>query len=72
MRTIISLLFLLSIAGNAAADIDTLRSDGAVTHHKFEFTQNEDGSVRQFWATSGDAGETWATIWDGHYERTTR
>jgi tetratricopeptide (TPR) repeat protein len=44
-------------------------ADGAVTHHKFEFTQNEDGSVRQFWATSTDAKETWATIWDGHYER---
>lgn len=44
-------------------------ADGAVTHHKFEFTQNEDGSVRQFWATSTDAMATWTTIWDGHYER---
>lgn len=43
-------------------------ADGAVTHHKFEFTQNEDGSVRQFWATSTDDKETWNTIWDGHYE----
>ena len=43
--------------------------DGAVTHHKFEFTQNEDGSVRQFWATSTDAMLNWTTIWDGHYER---
>jgi len=41
------------------------------TQHKFEFTQNGDGSVRQFWATSTDAGETWATIWDGHYEKST-
>jgi tetratricopeptide (TPR) repeat protein len=44
-------------------------ADGAITHHKFEFTQNEDGSVRQFWATSTDAKETWNTIWDGHYIR---
>ena len=44
-------------------------ADGAVTHHKFEFTQNEDGSVRQFWATSTDAKETWTTSWDGHYQR---
>lgn len=44
-------------------------ADGAVTHHKFEFTQNDDGSVRQFWATSTDAKETWTTSWDGHYER---
>jgi hypothetical protein len=28
-----------------------------------------DGSVRQFWQTSSDGGETWATIWDGHYEK---
>ena len=44
-------------------------ADGAITHHKFEFTQNEDGSVRQFWATSSDAKKTWSTIWDGHYAR---
>jgi hypothetical protein len=47
-------------------------ADGAVTHHKFEFTQNDDGSVRQFWATSTDAKETWSTLWDGHYARTAR
>ena len=44
-------------------------ADGSVTHHKFEFTQNEDGSVRQFWATSTDNKETFTTIWDGHYEK---
>jgi len=44
-------------------------ADGSVTHHKFEFTQNGDGSVRQFWQTSSDGGETWGTIWDGHYEK---
>jgi hypothetical protein len=43
--------------------------DGSVTYHKFEFTQNGDGSVRQHWQTSSDAGETWATIWDARYER---
>ena len=36
-------------------------ADGSVTHHKFEFTQNEDGSVRQFWATSTDNKETFNT-----------
>ena len=44
-------------------------ADGAITHHKFEFTQNEDGSVRQFWATSTDDKVTFNTIWDGHYEK---
>jgi len=44
-------------------------SDGSVTHHKFEFTQYEDGAVRQFWATSTDDQQSWTTIWDGRYER---
>ncbi len=44
-------------------------ADSSVTHHKFEFTQNGDGTVRQFWATSTDDRATWTTIWDGHYER---
>ena len=44
-------------------------ADGAVTHHKFEFTQNEDGSVRQFWATSSDDKDSWNTVWDGHYTK---
>ena len=44
-------------------------ADGSITHHKFEFTQNDDGSVRQFWATSTDDKETFNTIWDGHYEK---
>ncbi len=95
MRTIISLLFVLSITGNAAADIDAKTerdsdvsqggqardggifytaetinpADGAITQHEFEFTQNEDGSVRQFWTTSTDDKETWNTIWNGHYSR---
>lgn len=43
--------------------------DRSVTHHRFNFTQNGDGSVRQHWQTSSDAGKTWATIWDGRYER---
>lgn len=42
-------------------------ADGVVTHHKFEFTQYENGDVRQFWQTSTDGGETYSTIWDGRY-----
>ena len=44
-------------------------ADGAVTQHKFEFTQIGEGGVRQYWETSADSGETWQTIWDGRYER---
>lgn len=45
-------------------------TDGSVTHHKFEFTQIDKGSVRQYWQTSTDGGESWQSIWDGRYERT--
>ncbi len=44
-------------------------ADGAVTLHKFEFTQIENGIVRQYWETSTDDGETWTAIWDGRYQR---
>ncbi len=40
-----------------------------VTYHKFEFTQNGDGSIRQLWQTSGSKAGPWSTIWDGHYVR---
>jgi tetratricopeptide (TPR) repeat protein len=47
-------------------------ADRVVTHHKFQFTRNEDGSVRQFWQTSPEIvpeKANWTTIWDGHYAR---
>jgi len=40
---------------------------GTVTQHKLTFTQNADGSVRQFWEQSSDEGETWTVAFDGHY-----
>lgn len=43
-------------------------ASGAVTHHRFEFTPQPGGEVRQFWATSSDKSE-WTTIWDGIYKR---
>jgi tetratricopeptide (TPR) repeat protein len=43
-------------------------ADGSVTHHKFEFTVIGEDGVRQYWETSTDGGETWQSIWDGHYE----
>jgi len=44
-------------------------ADGSVTLHDFNFTLYENGDVRQFWAQSGDGGETWNTVWDGRYVR---
>ncbi len=37
--------------------------------HKLTFSRNEDGSVRQHWEQSGDGGDTWQTVFDGHYVR---
>lgn len=42
---------------------------GQVTLHRFNFTPNDDGSVRQHWTQSTDDGETWNTVWDGRYVR---
>ncbi len=47
----------------------TSPADGTITLHKFEFTQIENGIVRQYWETSTDDGETWTAIWDGRYQR---
>lgn len=44
-------------------------ADGSKTLHKFEFTQLDNGVVRQYWETSSDDGATWVSIWDGRYER---
>jgi len=44
-------------------------ADGSVTLHRFDFTRNGDGTVRQHWQTSTDGGATFTTVWDGHYER---
>ena len=47
-------------------------ADGVVTLHKFDFTQIENGIVRQLWQTSSDDGETWTIAWDGRYSRLER
>lgn len=44
-------------------------ADDSKIEHKLTFSQNEDGSVRQHWEQSTDGGETWKTVWDGHYVR---
>lgn len=46
-------------------------ADGSQTLHKFEFTKISDGIVRQYWETSSDDGETWTSIWDAEYAKTT-
>lgn len=45
----------------------TKNQEGKSIKHKLTFSQNDDGSVRQLWDQSSDGGETWQTVWDGHY-----
>jgi hypothetical protein len=44
-------------------------ASGAATLHKLTFTPNAEGSVRQFWESSKDNGETWTVAFDGHYAK---
>ena len=36
-------------------------------HQRISWTPNDDGSVRQLWEASADAGKTWAVQFDGKY-----
>lgn len=44
-------------------------ADGTETLHRFNFSQNDDGSVRQHWMQSTDGGENWNSVWDAKYVR---
>ena len=55
---------------------DTLRFEGVVAmpsgqsiQHRLTFTKRADGTVRQFWENSADAGKTWTVAFDGSYTR---
>jgi len=42
---------------------------GLVQHERISWTPNADGSVRQLWESSKDAGKTWTIVFDGSYRR---
>lgn len=42
---------------------------GAIVQQRISFTPNADGSVRQLWEMSRDAGKTWTVSFDGKYVR---
>jgi hypothetical protein len=52
-----------------AADTPHPNKAGALLRQQITWSINEDGSVRQLWETSEDAGKTWATVFDGKYVR---
>jgi hypothetical protein len=43
--------------------------DGRKVTDRITWTPNADGSVRQQWEQSFDAGRTWTTVFDGHYRK---
>jgi hypothetical protein len=43
--------------------------DGTRHLERITWTPNADGSVRQHWQSSRDAGMRWTTVFDGVYKR---
>jgi hypothetical protein len=42
---------------------------GVTTLNRITWSENEDGTVRQFWEVSSDDGETWTVGFDGLYTK---
>lgn len=65
----------LSLVGGLQGDSMVLEgerpnlSDGKLQKQRISWTPNADGSVRQHWETSDDAGASWQTSFDGSYRR---
>ena len=60
---------LLMIAGSLFDKRMVLSSETGSTWQRITWTPNDDGSVRQFWESSADAGKTWTVAFDGKYVR---
>ena len=54
--------------GKMVLEGQTTGSDGKLTKHRITWTPNADGSVRQFWESTGASGE-WTVAFDGRYTR---
>lgn len=48
-------------------DADLPVSEAAGSINRVTWSENGDGSVRQFWEVSSDGGETWSVSFDGRY-----
>lgn len=47
-------------------------SEGKRLFERITWTPGTDGSVRQLWEQSSDAGKTWTIVFDGRYTKKTR
>jgi len=48
---------------------DSKSRTGEAMRNRITWTDNPDGTVRQFWEVSKDQGETWQTAFDGLYKK---
>ena len=55
--------------GNMLLSGTTVDKEGKETLHRVTWYDNPDGTVRQWWETSSDGGDTWETAFDGHYRQ---
>ena len=44
-------------------------ANGSTTIQRVSWTPEPDGTVRQLWESTTDAGKTWTTVFDGRYTR---
>lgn len=49
---------------------ETRGSDGSVTLQRITWEPRSNGTVRQHWDASSDAGRSWRTVFDGTYRKT--
>jgi hypothetical protein len=54
--------------GKMVLEGQTVGADAKITKHRITWTQNRDGSVRQFWEST-DAQGAWIIAFDGLYTR---
>lgn len=55
--------------GKMVLEGDAVTPTGAKVRHRITWTPNADGTVRQLWQSSGDAGANWQTSFDGLYRK---
>ena len=55
--------------GRMTMNGDSTEPDGTVVRNRITWFDNTDGTVRQLWEMSKDAGKTWKTVFDGIYRK---
>ena len=55
--------------GKMILEGESKNQQGETVTNRITWTDNDDGTVRQYWEVSQDNGETWSTAFDGLYTR---